>query len=104
MPTRRKQDDAAQPLLPTFTPVVRIPHTLVPLANGRFEIIPGKPIVTTAEDEISTQEFSKLTGLSQRHVVRLCDEGKIAYRRKSPLEKSEYLIPRTEAERYRNIT
>lgn len=100
--TRPVRDGAASKPV-AFAPTVGFKPTLVPLPNGNFEVVAGKPIVTQAGDFIGTQEFAKLTGLSQRHVVRLCDEGKIKHRRRSELRKSEYRIPRSEVERYLNI-
>ena len=94
---------AAPPVPVEFHPIVRFEPIVLPLANGRHEIIPGKPIVTARESELTTAEFARLTGLSQRRVQALCDAGQIVYRRKSPLPKSEYLIPRIEVERYLQI-
>ena len=88
---------AAPAAAPAFRPVVHVPVLMVPQGNGEFLVKSGKPVVAT--DEVGTREFAKLTGLSQRHVVTLCDEGRLKCRRKSSLKKSEYLIPREEAAR-----
>ena len=47
---------------------------LVPLAGGRWEIRPGKPVVLHGEDEIGTPEAARILGCSTRRVVALCDE------------------------------
>lgn len=105
MKGRKPSTDAAQPdLFGEFKPVVSFKPVVIPQGNGRFLIEPGKPIVSTREAEIGTHEFARRSGLSQRHVNTLCIEGKIKARRKSPLKKSEYLIPETELARFLNIT
>jgi excisionase family DNA binding protein len=95
---------ASRPAREPVAPFVRHSSpTVLPMSNGELRVIPGKLIVTDRADEIKTAEFAKLTGLSQRHVLQLCDEGKIAFRRRSPRTKSHYLIPRSEVERFLNL-
>ena len=98
---RNKFDDGAQLTLPTL---VHYAPVLVPQSNGDYLIKAGKPVVSNTGPEVTVREFKRLTGLSLRHIQRLCDEGHIEHRRKTPLHKSEILIPRAEALRYRQIT
>lgn len=97
---------APVPVAATFKPVVRFCPTVVPLDNGRFEIIPGRPVVTDArgEDEITTAQFAEETGISQDRVQELCEQGNIAHRRKSPVPRSVILITRAEMARYLQAT
>jgi hypothetical protein len=52
------------------------------------------------ERRLSTAEFAKAAGITQRRVQALCDEGVLNYRRRSPLTMSHYLIPASEVGRY----
>jgi hypothetical protein len=103
MRTNRKTPVPNSPAAPDFKPQVTFKPTLIPQGNGRYLVEPGKPVVVQSTDEISAREFAKAVGLSHRHVNTLCDEGQIVCRRKSPKAKSEYLIPRSEVDRYRNL-
>jgi hypothetical protein len=91
------KNDNQLDLLPDFR--VHVPIVKVPQPGGGVLVVPGKPQILAPE--ISTHEFSAKTGISQRHVERLCEEGKIKSRRMVPDNlKSKLLIPVTEVERY----
>jgi len=103
MATRRKQESLNQLVLPTFTPVVRIPTTVLPGARaGEWTIKAGKPEVV--EEELTAPEFAHEANLSLRYVNQLCDDGSIQSRRKSNRRKSHYLIPRSELARWEQVT
>jgi excisionase family DNA binding protein len=87
--------------LPAFA---HIPPVIIQQPDGAVLVKPGKPQIDPGGEFVTTARFAKLTGLSQRHVTTLCDEGKIQFRRKSPKPGSRYLIPASEVERYRNIS
>jgi len=101
MNRRKPEQDVSQLTLPMF---VRYEPVLVPQGNGEFLVKPGRPIVVNGTEEVSTAEFARLTGLSQRHITTLCDEGRIVARKRSPLPKSEWLIRASEVSRFRTIT
>jgi hypothetical protein len=105
MPPRKNNDDtqlalnlAIKEKVAEFKPRVRIPAVVIPQGNGQFLIQPGKPQIEG--DEITTREFAKAANLSMSRVITLCQEGRIASRRKTDIRKSHYLIPRTELERW----
>ena len=62
----------------------------------------GAPVVVG--DEVTVSEFKKKTGISKRHIQRLCEDGQIDHRRLTPKRDSKILILRSEIERYRNIS
>ena len=88
------------PITKGFAPIVHIPAVTVPQPDGSIVIRPGKPEVLRGEDEITTAEFSRKTGLSHRHTLTLIAEGKIQARPLSPLKGSRKRIPRSELSRY----
>ena len=98
-----------KPPTPSATPVqarvevpdIFIPTIRIPQPDGSLLIRAGKPVLV--EPEMGTMEFSRLTHISREYVIELIQEGRITARRMSPKERSHYLIPRSEAERFRNL-
>jgi hypothetical protein len=72
-----KIDDVNQAdLFEGFKPAVHIPTQIVPGTRpGEWRVIAGKPQILQADDEISTAEAARITGLSVRRIVQQCDEG-----------------------------
>ncbi len=96
MPNGRKKESIDQLVLPTFcAPVTRVPG----VRPGEWIVKVGAPEVMP--EEITTAQFAEESGLSQDHVAQLCFDGLIKCRRKSPREKSSYLIPRSELDRFK---
>jgi hypothetical protein len=72
--------------------------------DGSVLVKPGPVQLLNGEEEVTAAEFKRLTGLSLSRIEALCNEGLIRFRRKTPKKKSHFLIPKSEVERYRNIT
>lgn len=81
--------------------VVHIPSTVIPQGNGTILVLPGKPRIMP--EEVTTGRFGALVNLSMSQVLRYCNEGLIKCRRLSPKQRSRYVIPITEVERFRNL-
>lgn len=88
--------NAKLPPLSFEVPVIRMPQP-----DGSLLVKPGKPQL--CRDEVTTAEFSKATGICQRHVATLCDQGVLQHRRLTPVRRSKILIPRSELTRFRNL-
>ena len=100
MKKRPAKPNPAQLEIPAFRPQVIIPTVMVPRGDGSFIVTAGKPQVMG--EEVSTKEFSKLTGLSPKQVAKMCEEGKLAHRQPGG-PGGHYFIPRSEAEARREI-
>lgn len=100
---KRRTSNDPTPALPGFEPVIHIPVIKVAQPDGSILIRAGKPEVLKGEDEITTAEFARATGLSHRHVLTLIEQGQIAARPLSPLKKSRKRIPRSELARYLSL-
>lgn len=78
-------------------PTVHIPAVTAPDGAGGWNIKPGKPMVLTSADEITTAEAARLLGYSQGWISHLCDEGEFkTARKKGPGPRSMWMIQRAE--------
>lgn len=50
------------------------PSVVVPTGDGGHIVKPGKPILLN--EEISVKEASRILGLSQRRIIKMCAQGK----------------------------
>lgn len=82
-------------------PTVHVPVIKVRQPDGSLLFTAGRPEIT--ESEVSVSVFHKETGVSPRHIARLCDEGLIQHRRLTPKKNSKLVIPRSEIERFRKL-
>lgn len=73
----------------------------IPQPDGSLLIKPGRTLMV--QPELTISQFSKKTGISIRHVSRLCDEGHLQHRRLTPKNKSKILIPISELARYKTL-
>lgn len=95
-----KMHNPAQLELPELH--ITIPVVRIPQADGSLLIRPGKPVVTGPE--MSTREFARATGISQRHVETLCEEGRIKARKLTTKPGSQWRIEREELPRFLTAT
>ena len=58
----------------------------------------------TEPAEVTVRQFSKITGISRSRIHELCDSGDINFRYLTTARKSKKLIPRSQIERFKNIT
>ncbi len=94
-------NNKAQAEMPFVEPMIRVPVIKVRQPDGSLLFKAGRPEIV--EEEVSVVMFHKETGVSPRHIVRLCDEGLIQHRRLTPKKVSKILIPRSEIDRYKNL-
>ena|ERR1039458_10201016 len=87
--------------MPMGEPAVHVPVLKVRQPDGSILFKAGRPEVV--ESEISVSAFHKETGVSKRHIARLCDEGLIQHRRLTPKKDSKIMILRSEIDRYKNL-
>jgi excisionase family DNA binding protein len=74
---------------------------MIPQGNGAYLVKPGQPKVIG--DEVRVAEFAKQTGLSVSQIERYCADGTIKSRKLSPRPRSQYLIPRSELQRFLDL-
>jgi len=80
---------------------VHVPVIKVRQPDGSLLFKAGRPEIV--EHDVSVAMFHKETGVSPRHIARLCDEGLIQHRRLTPKKDSKILIPRSEIDRFRKL-
>jgi hypothetical protein len=59
----------------TFEPIVYIPPVKVTNPDGSITVRAGKPVLLNGDDEIGTAEAARIIGISQRQLLKYCDEG-----------------------------
>lgn len=73
LPMKRNPDPT--PALPGFEPLVHYPVVRVPQPDGSLLLRPGKPVVLSGEDEITTAEAARILGCTVSWMGKLCDRG-----------------------------
>jgi hypothetical protein len=60
----------------------------------------GSLLVMAGQPQVSIAQFAKETGISNRHIATLCEQGLIEHRRLTPKNGSKILIPHSEVDRF----
>jgi len=87
--------------LPFPEPTFRVPVIKLRQPDGSIMVKAGR--LELCEAEMSVTQFGKETGISKRHICRLCEQGLIKHRRLTPKTDSKILIPRSELERFKKL-
>lgn len=70
MRKRRSMHPDGQLTFEVFIPPVRVQNP-----DGSVTVKAGKPVILDGADEIGTAEAARIIGVSQRQVIKYCDEG-----------------------------